>query len=52
MGRVPVLMDLWNVAVMAGATLSAQDFNTTVGMSSGPHALEGSWFLSSFVIPH
>lgn len=41
MARVPVLMDLWKMPSMAGATLSAQDSNTTVGMSLGATCFGG-----------
>ena len=50
-GKVPKSNDSWNIIATAGASVSAQFFNTTLGMESGPQALAGLILLSNFATP-
>ena len=44
-------MELWNMMASDGASCFAHCFNILFGMLSGPDALDGLMFLSSFFIP-
>ena len=50
-GSLPVSSDLWKIMLRAGAMLSAQVFNTVLGMPSGPGALKGFSCFSSLATP-
>ena len=50
-GRTPVSMELWNMMASDGVSYFAHCFSILFGMLSGPDALDGLMFLSSFSIP-
>ena len=50
-GSDPLSSEAWNIVVSAGASVSAQFFSMMLGMASGPLALFGLMFFSSFATP-
>lgn len=50
-GRVPVSSDSWNINDIEGARCVAHCFSTLFGILSGPDALDGFIFCSSFSTP-
>ena len=50
-GKTPVSMKLWNMMASYGASCFAHCFIILFGMLSGPDALDGLIFLSSFSTP-
>jgi len=51
LGRTPVSTKLWNMMASDGASCFAHCFSILFGMLSGPDALDGLMFLSSFSTP-